>query len=221
MYTLNLTGHIPSNTEHSNFLVALNDPPFDGGTARYTASVPYASTRLTVSPTSLHTNSTTVSISPADVDLTTTNKHEVALSVGNNPITITVTNALANSLPRTRTYTVNVKREFFTYNDPSKDIVLTSTSSMLRGIWANDTTIWVADSGTTFTNENGKEHRKILAYNWTTKQPNTNKNFNLASENDAPRGLWSDTVTMVGGGRKRNGLRLQNVRQNTRYKQEV
>ena len=67
---------------------------------------------------------------------------------------------------------------------------------MLRGIWANDTTIWVADSGTTFTNENGKEHRKILAYNWTTKQPNTNKNFNLASENDAPRGLWSDTVTM-------------------------
>ena len=37
LYTLNLTGHIPSNTEHSNFLVALNDPPFDGGTARYRA----------------------------------------------------------------------------------------------------------------------------------------------------------------------------------------
>ena len=192
LIALNLTSKIPSISTESTTLL---NPAFDGGTARYTASVPYASTNFTISPTALYTNSTTVSILPTDADATTTG-HQVALSVGNNPIAITVTNTLANSLPRTRTYTVNVKREFFTYNDPSKDIVLTSKSSMLRDIWADDTTMWVADSGTTFTNENGKEHRKILAYNWTTKQPNTNKNFNLASENDAPRGLWSDKTTM-------------------------
>ncbi len=192
LIALNLTSKIPSISTGSATLL---NPAFDGGTARYTASVPYASTNFTISPTALYTNSTTVSILPTDADATTTG-HQVALNIGVNEIEITVTNALANSLPRTRTYTVNVKREFFTFNDPTKDIVLTSTSSMLRDIWVNDTTMWVADSGTTFTNENDNEYRKILAYNWTTKQPNPNKNFNLVSENDAPRGLWSDKTTM-------------------------
>ena len=208
LIALNLTSKIPSISTESATLL---NPAFDGGTARYTASVPYASTNFTISPTALYTNSTTVSILPTDADATTTG-HQVALDIGANEIEITVTNTLANSLPRTRTYTVNVKREFFTYNDPSKDIVLASTSSMLRDIWANDTTMWMADSGTTFTNENDGEYRKILAYNWTTKQPNTNKNFNLVSENDAPRGLWADKTTMyvADAGRKIHAYGLTN-----------
>ena len=204
LYTLTLTGHIPStpsnSPEYANFKVPL-DPPFERGATQYKASVSYASTNLTVLPTTLYVDPANVSILPADVD-DATNGHQVNL-VGNSEITITVTNR--NSLPQTRTYTITVEREFFTYNDPSKNIQSTNLVSVnMRGLWFDAQTMWVVDYDSTFSkvieNMDGTKttniFKKIFAYNRTTKQPDADKNFELDTRNFLPRGLWSDGETM-------------------------
>ena len=206
---LKITGHIPS-PEYEDFNVDLkiNDepkkPPFNSGITRYTASVPYATASLTIAPTPLRTGDV-ASILPVDTDTTDTeNGHQVNLAVGQNIISITVANADTNitSLPRTRTYTVVVTREFFTYNDPSKD-VLVSTNSIIQGIWANETTLWAADSETTYTNivtvgetNQTNLYKKILAYNRATKQRDAGKDINLIPDNFDPIGIWSNGTIM-------------------------
>ena len=180
---LTLTSKIPlSKTTFANRSLSLS-PAFNGAIARYTASpVPYTSTNLTVSPTKLQPNAT-VSILPTDAD-TTTAGHQVNLAVGDNEVTITVTNP--NSLPRTRTYTVNVHREFFTSHNLLHDFALVSSNSAPYGLWSDGKTMWVADIG----------QDKVFAYNWTTKQHDPAKDFTLASRNTAPRGIWSNEKTM-------------------------
>lgn len=188
---LNLMGHIPNNSESEDFEVRLT-PSFKSGTTRYEASVPYAVTRLTVTSNILQANAS-VSISPEKDADTKTAGHQVDLSVGDNQVSITVTNTLTNSLPQTRIYTVNVKREFFTYNDPSKDISLTNLiSANIRGLWLDDATMWVSGwekEEESETNRIGK----IYSYNLQTKSVSTNF---LSADNADPRGLWSDKTTM-------------------------
>ena len=180
---LTLTSKISlGETTFANRSISLS-PAFNGAIARYTASpVPYTSTNLTVSPTKLQPNAT-VSILPADVD-TTTAGHQVNLAVGDNEVTITVTNT--DSLPRTRIYTVNIHREFFTSHNLLHDFALVSSNSAPYGLWSDGKTMWVADYG----------QDKVFAYNWTTKQHDPAKDFALAAVNASPRGLWSDGVTM-------------------------
>ena len=204
---LKITGHIPS-PEYEDFDVDLkiNDElkPFNSGITRYTASVPYATERLTIAPTTLRTDDVS-SISPADTDTTDTkNGHQVNLAVGENTISITVDtpNTDTTSRPQTRTYTVVVTREFFTFNDPSKDI-LVSTNSIIEGIWANETTLWAVDSETTYTNivtvgetNQTNLYKKILAYNRATKQRDAGKDINLIPDNFAPLGIWSNGTIM-------------------------
>ncbi len=214
---LKLTGHVPS-PEYKDFDVELkiNDEPkkpFNSGITRYTASVPYATASLTIEPTPLRTGDVD-SILPADSSAT--EGHQVNLAVGENTISITVDTAATDttSRPQTRTYTVEITREFFTYNDPSKTIALAETqeksptdlelksndNSDPRGIWANETTIWVADS----------EDDKLYAYTISTKLRDAGKDIPLvetqeesptdlelkSNDNSAPRGIWSDETTM-------------------------
>ena len=183
LIALTLSSKIPlSKTTFANRSVSLS-PAFNGSIARYmTSPVPYASTNLTVSPTKLQPDAT-VSILPADVD-TTTAGHQVSLAVGDNEVIITVTNP--NSLPRTRTYTVNVHREFFTSHNLLHDFALVSSNSAPYGLWSDGKTMWMTDHG----------RDKVFAYNWTTKQYDPTKDFALASANSAPRGIWSDGVTI-------------------------
>ena len=175
---LELKGHIPSR-QNGDFKVQLEFnnmpiPSFNSGTTtNYTASVPFATSHLTVSPKTLRPNDTTAS------------SHRVNLIVGDNPISITVTNGQATSLPRTRTYKVTVKREFFTYNDPSKDI-LVSTNFTIRGLWANETTLWVADD----------HENKLHAYKRSDGSLDSLKDIPLASANSKPRGIFSNGTTM-------------------------
>ena len=245
---LELKGHIPSR-QNGDFKVQLefnnmpipsfnsgtttNIPSFNSGTTtNYTASVPFATSHLTVSPKTLRPNDTTAT------------SHRVNLIVGDNPISITVTNGQATGLPRTRTYEVTVKREFFTYNDPSKNVALSAswmpTNAVVRGLWTDDTTMWlsaretmqdqnietfsgklysydlqstnlvVSTNNLTHNNPYGiwangttmwiadSDDDKLYAYDLASKQRDSSKDFNTlrAAGNNNPQWIWSDGATM-------------------------
>ncbi len=190
---LKLTEHVPSkeyeDIENEDIEKVL-PPDFDSGTTWYRVSVPYSTESLTVEPKTLRPHDRVLSYSPEDADTTSTN-HQVSLGVGQNSLFITVTNGNTNtnSLPRFRTYLVDVTREFFTYNDPSKDI-LVSTNFTVQGLWANETTLWVSASGT----------NKLHAYKKADKKADgtrdTERDILLNSANSDPRGLWSNGTIM-------------------------
>ena len=190
------------NPREEDFEVKLT-PLFNNGTMNYEASVPYATERLTLetkalrpideSPTGGISYSRVGAVSNDDLENVDNDKddfQEVDLTVGMNSFAITVTNGNknTNSLPRSRTYRVDVTREFYTFNDPSKNIDLHADNAEPLGVWANETTLWVAnDGGTT---------NKLYAYNLQTKLHDTSKDFTLRDGNRAPRGIWSDGTTM-------------------------
>ena len=212
---LEVKGYVPSPGEE-DFAVDLK-PKFNSGTMRYEASVPFATERLTLGAKTLRlidrdrlysqiTNATTkASKSLEDVDDEKAG-FQVDLAVGKNLFEITVMNGNpnTNSLPRTRTYTIDVEREFFTFNDPGKDIALASAHANPRGLWANETIMWVANIGDT---------NKLYAYNKAdgtrfselivevvgqTATTNTvySKDITLDSANTNPRGIWSNGTTI-------------------------
>ena len=195
-----LKGLVPSPGEDD--LEVKLSPEFNNGTMNYKASVPYATERLTLETKALRPidDSSPGGISYSrigavrnddleDVD-DDKDDFQVDLTVGMNSFAITVTNGNTNSLPRSRTYRVNVTREFFTFNDPSKDIDLDSANADPRGVWANEETLWVANDGDTV--------NKLYAYNLQTKLRDTSKDFNTleTARNRAPSGIWSDGATM-------------------------
>lgn len=76
--------------------------------------------------------------------------------------------------------------------DPAKDFNFTPMQFHgLGGIWSDGTTIWVADNSL---------FDEILAYNFVTKERNSEMDFNTSTlhgaGNQNPRGIWSDGSTM-------------------------
>ena len=197
--SLKLTGHIPpGNHEYKDFEVRINPAPFDSGTTRYTASVPYATSHLTVTPETLRTSEGGFSYSPAE-DASTTDGHQVNLAVGNNRVAVTVTNRQATGLPRTRTYEVNVKREFFTYNDPSKDVALSTswmpTNVVVRGLWTDGATMWLSAREST-QNQNGEDPDHFgKLYSYDLQSTNLVVSTTNLTHNN-PYGIWADNTTM-------------------------
>ena len=175
-----VTGHVPS-PGYEDFVAKL-DPIFNSGVMEYDVSVPFATERLTLSAKTLRPHD--VLVLPADVD-DEKDGVQVDLAVGLNTLEILVENGDTGGLPQTRTYKINVTREFFTFNDPSKDIDLAFTNG-IQGIWANGTTIWVADSG----------ENKLHAYKKSDGSRDSIKDIPLASANSEPRGIWSNGATM-------------------------
>ena len=161
-------------------------PGFDGAVARYTASVPYAITNLTIAATALHADAM-VSILPGDADANTAG-HQMALSVGANNITITVT--LTSGLART--YAIVVARgAFLTSRNPAQDFnTLDGANVAPQGLWSDGTTMWVADG----------RGGKIDAYKMSDKTRDVSKDFNTntlaAAGNSNPATLWSNGTTI-------------------------
>ena len=176
-------------------------PLFNNGTMSYKASVPYATERLTLETKALRpidgpppggsggiSYSRIGAVSNDDLEDVDDDKDDfqVDLTVGLNSFAITVINGNTNSLPRSRTYRVDVTREFYTFNDPSKNIDLHADNAEPRGVWANETTIWVADS----------EDHKLYAYKKANRTRDVAHDIPLATTNVNPRGIWSDGTTI-------------------------
>lgn len=80
-------------------------PSLSASTSAYTASVPFATSSLTITPTASDANAT-ISVNGATV-ATATASNAIDLSVGVNTITVVVT---AQNLVSTRTYTIDITR---------------------------------------------------------------------------------------------------------------
>ena len=68
----------------------------------------------------------------------------------------------------------------------SDTIALAAANTTPTGVWANTTTLYVADA----------EAATVFAYNLATGLPDATTNIVLAAENTAPRGLWSNGTTL-------------------------
>ena len=128
-----------------------------------------------------------VSFDPQDSN-DVTDGHQVDLSEGRNPVTITVT-AEDDS---TQDYTVSINRGVttgFGWNAEHDLDGIIAGGTEPRYLWTNGTTIWV----TTATGEDAELH----AYN-TNGSRNSARDFTTlhAASNSAPTGIWSDGTTM-------------------------
>ena len=159
---------------------------FDSDRESYEVGLASTVTQATVTATSDPT--ATVDYSSTDAD-DMTDGHQVDLSAGKNSVTITVT---AEDETTTQEYTVSINRGVTDdYGWKASDDVDALTAAGNRypmGVWTNGTTMWVLD----------RIHKKIYAYDLSTKAQDTSKDFTTldAAGNDSPRGIWSDGTTM-------------------------
>ena len=119
------------------------------------------------------------------------NGHQVNLSTGRNEITITVTAADDNT---TGEYTVSANRgstgdERWKASDDI-DSLIDADNTNLKGIWGNESYIWVADGS----------DNKIYAYNRSNKLRDPAQDFDmLANEGSEDiHGIWSGWRDHVG-----------------------
>ena len=165
-------------------------PTFAATTTEYRAAVQYNVSRVTVTVTATAATGVTVEyldatdITLADAD-TGTNGHQVDLAVGETAFKVKVTSGTD-----TKTYTVTVERNsayLFGWT-PSRDInaLEAAGNENPRGIWANATTMWIADD----------EDYKLYAYMLATGAYDSSKDITLHSDNGDPQGIWSDGTTI-------------------------
>ena len=155
---------------------------FDANRRFYEVGVAATVSVATVSASANH-SAAAVMIAPDDADGDTSG-HQVNLSAGRNPVTFTVT--AEDSI--TGVYTVNINRgvtaAYGWKAADDLDGLVAADNGGSRGVWSDDTTMWVAD----FLND------KLFAYRLAdgTRQPT--RDLYLDSEN-VPR-AWSDDTTM-------------------------
>ena len=163
-------------------------PTFAADTTEYRAAVQYNVSRITVTATAA-TGVTVEYLDASDLPLadadTNTNEHQVDLGVGETAFKVTVTSGAD-----TKTYTVTVERNsayLFGWT-PTRDInaLEGAGNANPRGIWANATTMWIADD----------EDDKLYAYTLATGAYDSSKDITLHSDNGDPQGIWSDGTTI-------------------------
>ncbi|MYK76475.1 MAG: hypothetical protein F4016_06030 [Acidimicrobiaceae bacterium] len=160
---------------------------FDAETLHYELGVASTATTATISASRNHSGAS-VEIKPDDSD-TTASGHQVSLSAGRNPVTVTVT---AQDTTTTRTYWVTINRgvtaAYGWKASEDLDGLQAAGNTAARGMWSNATTIWVSDAS----------DDKIYAYNKSDKSRDSSKDFNTLSSagNNNPTGIWSNGTTM-------------------------
>ena len=155
---------------------------------QYTLAVTPGVDQITVVAEAADRNVCELAITPGDAD-DTADGHQIHLGDGDVTIEITVT---AGDGHTSREYVVNVDVRSSTFERRS-DLDLTGLgNSLLRGLWSDGTTLWVADASNT----------KLLAFDIATGERQRAKEFPLAvgpgsdDYNITPSGIWSDGSTM-------------------------
>ena len=163
-------------------------PTFAATTTEYRAAVQYNVSQITVTLTAApgatveYLDASDLPLDDADVD---TNEHQVDLGVGETAFKVKVTSGAD-----TKTYTVTVERDsarLFGWT-PSRDINALEAAGNAdpRGIWANATTMWIADD----------DDDKLYAYTLATGVRDATQDISLHSDNGSSKGIWSDETTI-------------------------
>ena len=154
---------------HTSYEVGL-DPTVDTATVSATVNHPGAS----------------VVILPVDAD-TAVDGHQVTLSAGSNVVTVAVT---AEDGLTKRQYTVSVNRGVTDAKGwqagADLDGLIDGRNEYPRGIWSNETTVWVADA----------KSEKLFAYTLADGMRDAGKDITLDANNNHPFGIWSNGTTM-------------------------
>ena len=159
---------------------------FDADRLTYQVGVASTVTEATIAATANDGGANVVITPPDSNDVT--DGHQVALSAGKNPVTITVT---AEDTTTIKAYTVNINQgvtdAYGWKAEDDLDGLIAAGNRTVDGIWSNGTTTWVADSG----------DDKIYAYNPDGTRDSA-KDFDTlaAAENTNAAGIWSDGTTM-------------------------
>ncbi len=155
---------------------------FDAERTSYEVGVASDVAEATVSATPNDPNAT-VAYSGTDADLVT-DGHQVALSEGRNPVTITVTAEDGS----TQDYTVNVnqgvKAQYGWKAGDDLDGLIAADNRGPRGIWGNSSTFYISDF----------DDDKVYAYNRDGTRDDT-KDFDTTGST-FPNGIWSDGTTL-------------------------
>ena len=158
---------------------------FDAERDSYQLGVASTVTLATATATANHPGAR-VTFTPPDAS-SGTRGHQVDLSAGRNPVTITVTAEGGT----TQDYTISINRgvadDYGWKAGDDLDGLIAAGNRTAAGIWSNGTTTWVADSG----------DDKIYAYNPDGTRDSA-KDFDTlaAAENTNAAGIWSDGTTM-------------------------
>ena len=152
----------------------------------YDVGVASTVTEATITATATNSNADVSFDTPDSNNMT--DGHQVALSAGRNPVTITVT---AENDSDEQDYTVNVNRgvtDNYGWNaGQDLDGLITAENQGPSGIWGNGATFWVSDV----------EDDKLYAYNADgTRDASQDFNTLAAAQNTNPAGIWSNGVTM-------------------------
>ena len=156
---------------------------FDAERTSYQVGVASTVAEATVAATANDSNAD-VSFDPPDSN-DVTGGHQVALSAGRNPVTITVTAEDSS----TQDYTVSINRGVTTpagwKASDDLDGLIAAGINFPAGIYANDTTAWVL---------NQARPKKIFGYSRSTGARDTTKDFDIDLAN--PVDMWSDGTTL-------------------------
>ena len=174
---VNLTGITVDSTAIPSFI------PSEADGAAYEHGVAPGRTQVTVAATQQHAEAS-VSITPSDAS--SRSGHQVNLSSGANPVTITVT---AEDRITTAAYTLNINRgvtgAYGWQAEHDLDGLKTTGNDNPQAIWTDGETIWVLDYNDTY----------VYAYDRVGNRVN-DKWIDLHADNDKPTGIWSDETTM-------------------------
>ena len=161
---------------------------FDPDRYAYQLGVSNDVTRATMVAVANHP-AATFEFASTDAD-TTADGHQVDLTAGRNSVAITV-NAADGIATEIYTISINqgVNEEYGWKAGHDFDGLISAGIISPRGIWANDTTMWVTDHALT-------DHR-IRAFRLSDGIPDPEKDFdNLSNEHVQLAGIWSDDTTM-------------------------
>ena len=139
----------------------------------------------TVSATVNHAGASLV-IYPVDAD-TAVGGHQVGLLAGSNVVTVSVT---AEDGLTKREYTLSVNRGVTDAKGwqagADLDGLIDGRNEYPRGIWSDETTVWVADA----------KSEKLFAYTLADGMRDAGKDITLDANNNHPDGIWSNGTTV-------------------------
>ena len=166
-------------------------PDFAADTTEYRAAVANGVAQITVTPTANDAGATVSYLDGSDAALadadTGADGHQVDVAVGLTTFKVKVT---ASDAVTTQTYTVVIERD--STDDygwtPTRDLngLTAAGNENGYGLWADGTTMWVAD------NDDGK----LYAYTLSDGTRDASNDIALDSGNNVPFGIWSNGTTL-------------------------